>query len=130
MSATMYPAHHTDERVMTEEQHAPKRQRGTLPRRWPLCYRIFFLLVLVLFGLHLLADRSNASSRASLTGQQIASNQTGLDSKQSVPLQVGLGAGATSREMTNMNAPVATCLNPLDATCWLQNAASGWHNKS
>jgi hypothetical protein len=25
--------------------------------------------------------------------------------------------------VANVNAPVATCLNPLDATCWLQNAA-------
>ena len=25
--------------------------------------------------------------------------------------------------MTNANMPVAVCLNPLDATCWLQNAA-------
>ena len=115
----MYSAHSTDEPVKAEEQYAPKRQRGTLPRRLPLCYRIFFLLLLVLFGLHLLA----AGSDASLTGHESASNQTGRVSKPSFPLQVGLGAGATSREMTNVNASVATCLNPLDATCWLQNAA-------
>jgi hypothetical protein len=123
MSAIMDPGHFTDECVVTEEQHAPKRQQGTLPRRLPLCYRIFFLLLLVLFGLHLLAAGSDTSSRASLTGHESASNQTGLVSKQSFPLQVGLGAGATSREMTNTYAPVATCINPLDATCWLQNAA-------
>src|SRR6516164_9781471 len=100
MSAIMYPVHSTDECVMSEEQHAPKHQRGTLPRRLPLCYRIFFLLILTLFGLHLLADRSVESSCTSFRGQQIASNQTVLVSKHNVPLKVGLGAGATSSGIT------------------------------
>ena len=57
------------------------------------------------------------------SGQQTASGHTGLVSRNGNPLQVGLGAGATSDGSTNANAPAAVCLNPLDATCWLQNAA-------
>src|SRR6266699_4718744 len=37
--------------------------------------------------------------------------------------EVGMGAGAASGGRTSANAPAAVCLNPLDATCWLQNAA-------
>jgi hypothetical protein len=120
----MDPAHAVGKRVMAEEeQHTPGHNRRTSSHRHLWCLRIFFLLVLVLFGLHLLAAGPGAGSRASLTGHESASDQTGLVSGGGFPLQVGLGAGATSGGMANANTPVATCLNPLDATCWLQNAA-------
>jgi Virulence factor BrkB len=119
----LYPAHAVGDHVRAEEQYPPGHNRRTFHHRFPWCYRIFFLLVLVLFGLHLLAAGSGAGSGANPTGQQRPSGQTRLVSGHGIPLQVGLGAGATSGGMTNASIPVATCLNPLDATCWLQNAA-------
>jgi hypothetical protein len=119
----MYREHFSGERVMAEDPHAPKRNRRISSYRLPWCYRICVLLILTLFGLHLLAAGSGAGSGESLSGQQTASSQTGLVSGHDFPLQVGLGAGATSSGTTNANAPAAVCLNPLDATCWLQNAA-------
>jgi hypothetical protein len=81
------------------------------------------LLFLVLFGLHLLVTGSGTGSGANLTGQQSPSGQTRLVSGRGISLQVGLGAGATSNERADANVPAQVCLNPLDATCWLQNAA-------
>ena len=119
----MYPEHFTGERVMVEDPHAPKRNRRTSSLRHPWCYRVCMLLILTLFGLHLLAAGSGAGSGESLSVQRTASVQTGFVAGPSMHRQVGLGAGATSDSMTNANMPVAVCLNPLDATCWLQNAA-------
>jgi hypothetical protein len=120
----MYSEHFSGERAVSEDLHAPKRNRHASPRRLPWCYRICILLALTLFGLHLLAVGPGTGSGESLLGQQRAdAAQTGLVSGHSFSLQVGLGAGATSGGMTNANTPAASCLNPLDATCWLQNAA-------
>ncbi len=119
----MYAEQITDEQARAEEQRAPKRTEKVSSKRFPLCVRICLLLVLLLFGLHLLSVGPDAGSSGYLSELQSASVQAGRVSEQSVPLQVGLGAGATSGGVTNVNAPVATCLNPLDATCWLQNAA-------
>jgi hypothetical protein len=119
----MDSAHVMGERAIAVEQHGQKGNRRTLPRRLPLCYRLSVLLILMLFGLHLLATGSGVGSGEHLSGQQAASGHTGLVAGNGFPLQVGLGAGATSGGMTNANIPVASCLNPLDATCWLQNAA-------
>ena len=68
--AVMYPDHFSDERVMAEDPHAPKRQRRTSLHRFPWCYRICVLLILTLFGLHLLAAGSGAGSGESLSEQQ------------------------------------------------------------
>jgi len=81
------------------------------------------LILLTLFGLHLLAAGSGAIPGEHFSGQQTASGHTGIVSRNGNPLQVGLGAGATPDGSANATAPAAVCLNPLDATCWLQNAA-------
>ena len=117
----MYREQFSGECIMAEDPHAPKRNRRTSPHRFPRCYRVCVLLVLTLFGLHLLG--AGAGSGESLSGQPTASGQTGLVAGPGMPRQVGLGAGATSGGVTNANTPVAVCLNPLDASCWLQNAA-------
>ena len=119
----MYPDQVLQESDVADVQHMPERDQRTSPRRFPRHYRICILLVLTLFGLHLLAAGSGAGSGEHFSGQKTASGHTGSVSRNGTPLQVGLGAGATSGGMTNANAPAATCLNPLDATCWLQNAA-------
>src|SRR6266480_1670688 len=113
----------TDEQARAEEQRTPKRTEKVSSKRFPLCLRISLLPVLLLFGLHLLSVGSDAGSSGYLSELQRASVQAGRVSEQSFPLQLGLGAGATPGGVANVNAPVATCLNPLDATCWLQNAA-------
>ena len=119
----MYPDHFTGERALAEAQHAPERNQRSLPRRLPRRYQICVLFVLMLFGLHLLAAGSGAGSGGNLPVQYTASGHTAIVSRNGTPLQVGLGAGAASDVSTNANVPAAVCLNPLDATCWLQNAA-------
>ena len=119
----MYAEQITDEQARVEEQRTPKRTETKCLQRLPLCVRICLLLLLMIFGLYLLATGSTMGSGASLTGHESASSQTSLVSGHGFPLPVGLGAGATSGGLANANTPVATCLNPLDATCWLQNAA-------
>ena len=119
----MYPDHVLQENDVADVQHVPERDQRTSPRRFPRRYRIFMLLVLALFGLHLLATGSGDVSGEGFSVQRPTSGRVGLVVGSSLPLEVGLGAGATSGEMTNANAPAAVCFNPLDATCWLQNAA-------
>jgi hypothetical protein len=119
----MYPEHFTCERVMAEDPHAQKRNRHASPRRLPWCYRVCMLILLTLFGLHLLAAGSGAGPGEHFSGQQTASGHTGSVSRNGNLLQVGLGAGAAPDGIANATAPAAVCLNPLDATCWLQNAA-------
>jgi hypothetical protein len=122
-SPIMYAERIGEEQARAEEQQTPKCNRRVSSCRLPWCYRVCLLLVLALFGLHLFTAESDARSGGPLSVRKTASGQTGLVSDQSFPLQVGLGAGATSGGVANVNTPVATCLNPLDATCWLQNAA-------
>jgi len=85
------------------------------------------LLVLTLFGLHLLATGSGAAKGNTFSIQRVVSSRasvhTDLAAVPSAFPAVGSGAGATSDGSANANAPAAVCLNPLDATCWLQNAA-------
>ena len=119
----MSPDHFIHERDITDEQHAPKRNQKSSTRHLPRRYRICVALVLALFGLHLLAAGSGAGFGESLSGQQTAFGHTSLVAGPSMPLEIGRGAGAISGVRTNANAPAAVCLNPLDATCWLQNAA-------
>ncbi len=119
----MYPEHAECERVIVVEQHIPVPNRRTSPLRYLWCYRISFLLVLMLFGLHLFATESNTGSEVALMGQRNASSHTDLVSGNGSLSQIGLGAGANTGGMTNVSIPVASCINPLDATCWLQNAA-------
>jgi hypothetical protein len=117
----MYSDHILQESDIADAQHVPERDQPTSPRWFPRRYRICVLLVLTLFGMHLLAAGSDSGE--SLSVQSTASSQVGLVVGPDLPLGVGLGAGAASDRMANANVPAAVCLNPLDATCWLQNAA-------
>ena len=123
----MYPDHVLQESDVADVQHEPERDQRMSPRRFPRRYRICVLLVLTLFGLHLLAAGSGAANGKTFPIQRVASVhtsvQTGLVAGPGAFPAVGSGAGATSGGVTNANVPAAVCLNPLDATCWLQNAA-------
>jgi hypothetical protein len=117
----MVPDHLDRERDSADEQRALRRERCIPPHRHLRKYRICGLLVLVLFGLHLLATGSGAGTGDPLTAQQAApdhaSIQTAQASEHRKPLAVGMGAGASSNERMGVTAQAAVCLNPLDVTC-------------
>ena len=119
----MYPEHFSGERVVAEDPHAPKRNRRTSSHRLPWCYRICILLILTLFGLHLLAAGSGAGSGEHFSVQQTASGQTGQCFQERHFAPGRPGSRSHRRWNSKRNAPAAVCLNPFDATCWLQNAA-------
>src|SRR5260221_9352048 len=112
---------------IADENLALRRERRISPYRHLRRYRVCALLVLALFGLHLLAAGSGVGKGDPLTAQQAApghaSIQTAQASEHRTSLAVDMGAGASSSERTGATAQAALCLNPLDVTCWLQNAA-------
>jgi hypothetical protein len=123
----MYPDHFIRDDEDPNVQHVPERDQRYSLRRFPRRYRICVLLILTLFGLHLLATGSGANKVETLSAQQISPGHSSIHSSlvagpNALPV-VGMGAGATSGGRANVNTPAAVCLNPLDATCWLQNAA-------
>ncbi len=123
----MIPDHLIRDHDVADEQHAAGREQRTSPRRLPWRYRILALIVLTLFGLHLLAAGSGVGTGNTLSTRLAApghaSVHTSLVAGPGALPEVGMGAGAASGGRTSANAPGAVCLNPLDATCWLQNAA-------
>ena len=88
-------------------------------------YRVPLLILFTLFGWYIVASSGMNISRkqmalspsagpASITRHAVSSSPSGD------------GAGATQTipdARTGTATPAVTCLNPLDVTCWLQNAA-------
>lgn len=78
--------------------------------------RLGVLLVLMLFGLHLLAAGSGAGNSHTMTAQQAAfahmSIQTAQVSASRTPLSVGMGAGTSSGEKTGA-APLDSLVQPV-----------------
>jgi hypothetical protein len=123
----MVPDHLVREHSITDKQGAFRREQRIPPHYRLRSYRVCLLLVLALFGLHLLAAGSGVGKGDPLTAQRAAPGhatiQTAQASELGTLLAVGMGAGASSSERTGATAQAALCLNPLDVTCWLQNAA-------
>src|SRR5260221_4994698 len=123
----MFPDPIVRESAVADENLALRSERQISPYHHLRRYRFCALLVLALFGLHLLAAGSGAGKGDPLTAQQAAPShapiQTAQASEHRTPLAVGMGAGASSSERTGATAQAAVCLNPLDVTCWLQNTA-------
>jgi hypothetical protein len=119
--------HFNRERDVAVEQHAPGHDQRTPPRRLLWRNRVCVLLVLALFGLSLLVSGPGAGKEATLSQQPAspgpASVQAGRAPQPGARPTPGLGAGAASGEQTGAHTSAALCLNPLDVTCWLQNAA-------
>ena len=119
--------HFIRERDVAVEQHAPERDQGISQRRLPQRSRVCVLLVLALFGLYVLATGPGAGKGATLSPQPASpgpsSVQAGRAPQPGAHPTFGLGAGAASGEKTGAHTPSVLCLNPLDVTCWLQNAA-------
>src|SRR5437016_954974 len=111
---------------VVDEEEAPRRKQHISPYRHLRRHRICVLLVLVLFGLHLLAVGPGTNNDNALTTQQAApahaSIQSAQTSAQKAPLPVGMGAGTSFSERTAATLPSASC-NPFDVICWLTNAA-------
>src|SRR5258708_22436966 len=116
----MFPDRFIREQAVIGEQQ-------TLSRRHLRRYRVCVLLVLVLFGLRLYAAGSGVGKRNMLSAQHTlpdyAAVRMGLATAAGAPPSVGMGVGASTSGRTGANTPAAVCLNPLDVTCWLQNAA-------
>lgn len=123
----MFPDHFIREYDVVDEQQVPGRDQRTSPRRLPWRCRVSALLVLALFGLHLLAATPGAVKGNTLPAQHFVSSHASVHTSLVAGLaplpEVGLRAGAASNASSGANAPVAQCINPFDATCWLQNAA-------
>jgi len=123
----MFPDPIVRESAVADENLALRRERRISPYRHLRRYRVCALLVLALFGLHLLAAGSGAGKGVTLSVQQDSPGhttvQTNLAARPGMTPAVGMGAGASSSEKTSTNAQAVICLNPLDVTCWLQNAA-------
>ena len=109
-----------------DEEYAPRGKQHISPYRHLRRYRICVLLVLALFGLHLLAAGSGANNGHALTAQQSTSGRTSIQAVQAsvhgAPVSVGMGAGTSFNERTAATLPTASC-NPFDVVCWLTNAA-------
>src|SRR5258708_18711901 len=122
----MLPDHLIGDEDGVDEEQAPRRKQHISPYRHLRRYRIGVLLVLALFGLHLLAAGAGASNGDPLTAQQArsshASIQTAQASDHRSPFAVGMGAGASSAGRIGTTIPTASC-NPFDVICWLTNAA-------
>ena len=114
---------------VTDEDFAPKREQRIPPRRHFLWSRLCLLFILMLFGLHLLVAGSDMRTGQTLFPSPYAAPgygtaQTALASRPGVvPSSIGMGAGASSSQRASTASQAAACLNPFDATCWLQNAA-------
>ncbi len=123
----MYPDHFIHERDVNNKQHTFRRGQQMSSRRILRSSRICGLLVLALFGLYLLATGAGVGKGDTLSRQQTspghitvqASLATGSDA---LPAH-GMGAGAASGERTGADTPSASCTNPFDVTCLMQNAA-------
>src|SRR5690349_3679445 len=108
------PSGHFDlDSYVASKWHKPSR---LVLRRTRLC----ILLVLALFGLHLLAVGPGAGNGNALTAQQaapaLASVQMAQESARRASLTTGMGAGTSSSERTAATLPEASC-NPFDVIC-------------
>jgi hypothetical protein len=123
----MFPDQFIRKSGAADEQHACRGEQQASSRRLLWRSRACILLVLILFGLHLLAAGSGAGKGDTLSVQYDSPGhapvQMSLAARPGMTPAVGMGAGAASGEKTGAHTPAALCLNPLDVTCWLQNAA-------
>ena len=111
---------------VADKQHPPSPVQRVSPYRHLRRYRVCLLLVLALFGLHLLAAGPGAGNSHTVTAQQAAPAHTSIQTAQvsasRAPVSVGMGAGTSSAGRTGATIPTASC-NPFDVICWLTNAA-------
>ena len=125
----MFPDQSVRQNASAREDHTRRRESHSSAGQPLRRYRVYVLLVLALFGLHLLAAGSVTGKAApvpiqSETHRHEASVQMGQVSQLPTPASVGLGAAAVSSQGANAESLAAAC-NPFDVACWLTNAV-GW----
>src|SRR5260370_10869197 len=100
----MFPDPIVRESDVADENLALRRERRITPYRHLCSYRVCALLVLALFGLHLLAAGSAVSKGDPLTAQQAAPGHAPIQTTQAslhrTTLVVSMGAGTPSIERT------------------------------
>jgi hypothetical protein len=112
-----------DDVLFSADQGIPTRTHDKPVSRSAHRYRVPLLILLFLFGWYIVASSGMNISRkqmalspsvgfVSITRHAVSSSASGAGAISTLP---GI------RSSTDM--PVATYLNPLDVTCWLQNAA-------
>jgi hypothetical protein len=122
----MFSDHLVGNEDVADKEHAPRGRQRISRYRHLRRYRVCVLLVLALFGLHLLAAGPGVDNGHALTAQQAAPAHASIQAAQAstsrAPLSGGMGAGTSSSERTGATLPAASC-NPFDVICWLTNAA-------
>ncbi|MHB8595744.1 MAG: hypothetical protein ACYDER_02910 [Ktedonobacteraceae bacterium] len=100
-----------------------RRVRRHVPYHWCL------VILLAVSGFALLANGTGEGTPtpvpSAILSPASVQNQTGgvQEHAAAVGANGGMGAANTSIERTQAAASAGTCWNPLDVTCWLQNAA-------
>jgi hypothetical protein len=113
----MWFHHNPIERDSQNKRHLwPQRQQNNSRSR-PR-YHIEMLLMLTLFGLIILTSGTGIQTKAprmakSAVPAWVSRTPSGRD----------MGAGAVTQTNHHSTTTDTICLNPLDASCWLQNAA-------
>src|SRR6266567_1657461 len=122
----MYPDHIVCESDVADEEHAPRREQRIPPRRYLRRYRFCVLLVLTLFGLHLLSAGAGSGKGGSLVVGYVSPGHTSVHTAIAAPLgvhpTVGMGAGTVSNGRIGTTVLAASC-SPFDVICWLTSAA-------
>ena len=89
---------------VADREHATRSEQRVSPYRHLRRYRVCVLLVLAIFGLHLLADGPGVNNGYALKAQQAfpgrASIQAAQTSASRASVSAGLGAGISASERT------------------------------
>src|SRR6266566_875240 len=120
----MHPFRFQDDALSADKvlpAHTHHKQAYTSARR----YRVSVMILLTLFGLYIVALSGTTIRSKHMTSAPSAGSAS-ITEHSASSSRSGAGAGAIgtgSRASTDTATSADTCLNPLDVTCWLQNAA-------
>src|SRR5260221_450318 len=120
----MHPFRFQDDALSADKvlpAHTHHKQAYRSARR----YRVSVMILLTLFGLYIVALAGTTIRSKHMTSAQSAVPAS-ITEHSAPSSRSGTGAGAIgtgSRASTDTATSADICLNPLDVTCWLQNAA-------
>ena len=120
----MHPFRFQDD-ALSAEKVLPAHTHHTQTSRSARRYRVPVMILLTLFGLYIVASSGTTIRSKQLTSAPSAGSAS-ITEHSASSSRSGAGAGAIgtgSRASTDTATSADTCLNPLDVTCWLQNAA-------
>src|SRR5712692_7928634 len=109
----MFRDHLVGDEDVADKERAPSREQRISPNRHLRRYRVCVLLVLAIFGLHLLATAPGAGNGNALTAQQATPSHMSIQTAQSsvhrAPLTLGMGEGTSSSQRAASTFPAASC---------------------